>query len=89
MSVSTLEWPEILVLCISTRRVSSQSVVRGCRPVLQCWVAGGGALSAVDDSIDGAVTVAGVDDHAHSTHRVSLELLSQDSMTVPARPSLV
>ena len=28
-------------------------------------------------------------DHAHGTHRVSLELLSQDSMTVPAQLSLV
>ena len=28
-------------------------------------------------------------DHAHGTHRVSLELLSQDSMMVPARLSLV
>ena len=76
MSVSTLEWPENLVLRISTRSVSSRSVVRRCRPVPQNWVAGGGAggfrvlvivtavcvVAAVDDSVDGAVTVASVDD---------------------------
>ena len=71
MSVSTLEWPEILVLRISTRSVSSRSAVRGCRPVHQNWVAGeeaGGVIvtavcvvAAVDDSVDGTVTVAGVD----------------------------
>ena len=73
--MSTLEWPEILVLCISTRSVSTRSVVRGCRPVPQNWVAGGGAggfrvlvivtavcvVAAVDDSVDGTVTVASVD----------------------------
>ena len=76
MSVSTLEWPEILVLRISTRSVSSRSVVRGCRPVLQNWYAGGGGgggfrvpvivnavrvVAAVGDSVDGTVVVAGVD----------------------------
>ena len=75
MSVSTLEWPENLVLRISTRSVSSRSVVRGCRPVPQNWVAGGGAgsirvpaivtavcvVAAVVASVDGAVVVAGVD----------------------------
>ena len=75
MSVSTLEWPENLVLRISTRSVSSRSAVRGCRPVPKNWVAGGGAggfrvlvivtavcvAAAVDDSVDGTVTVAGVD----------------------------
>ena len=75
MSVSTLEWPENLVLCISTRSVSSRSAVRGCRSVPQNWVASGGAggfrvlvivtavcvVAAVDDSVDGTVTVAGVD----------------------------
>ena len=75
MSVSTLEWPENLVLRISTRSVSSRSAVRGCRPVPRNWVAGGGAggfrvlvvvtavcvVAAVDDSVDGTDTVAGVD----------------------------
>ena len=75
MSVSTLEWPEILVLRISTRSVSSRSVVRGCRPVPQNWVAGGGAggirvpaivtavcvVAAVVASVHGAIIVAGVD----------------------------
>ena len=75
MSVSTLEWPDNLVLCISTRSVSSRSAVRGCRPVPQNWVAGGGlggfrvlvnvtavcVVAAVADSIDGTVAVAGVD----------------------------
>ena len=75
MSVSTLEWPEILVLRISTRSVSSRSVVRGCRPVPKNWVAGGGTgrirvpvivtavcvVAAVADSVDGTVVVAGVD----------------------------
>ena len=73
--MSTLEWPENLVLCISTRSVSSRSAVRGCCPVPRNWVAGGGAggfrvlvivtavcvVAAVDDSVDGTVTVAGVD----------------------------
>ena len=53
--------------------------------------------AAVDDSVDGTCHCVQVsmsnrlasNDHAHSTHRVSLELLSQDSMTVPARLSLV
>ena len=75
MSVSTWEWPENLVLRISTRSVSSRSAVRGCRPVPQNWVAGGGAgglrvlvivtavcvVAAVADSVDGTVAVAGVD----------------------------
>ena len=75
MSVSTLEWPENLVLCIGTRSVSSRSAVRGCRPVHQNWIAGGGAggirvpaivttvcvVAAVVASVDGTVTVAGVD----------------------------
>ena len=75
MSVSTLEWPENLVLCISTRSVSSRSAVRGCCPVPQNWFAGGGAggfrvlvivtavyvVAAVDDCFDGTVTVADVD----------------------------
>ena len=70
MSVSTLEWPENLVLRISTRSVSSRSVVRGCRPVpKKTGVAGGGAggirvpvivtavcvEAAVADSVDGSL----------------------------------
>ena len=90
MSVSTLEWPENLVLCISTRGVSSRSVVRGCRPVPQNWVAGGEAGGfRVLVIVTAVCVVAAVDDSVDSTHRVSLELLSQDSMTVPAQLSLV
>ena len=58
----------------SARSVSSRSAVRGCHPVPQNWVAGGGAgglrvlvivtavcvVAAVDDSVDGTVTVASV-----------------------------
>ena len=75
MAVSTLEWPENLVLRISARSVSSRCVVRGCRPVPQNWVAGGVArgirvlaivtavcvAAAVVASVDGIVLVAGVD----------------------------
>ena len=75
MSVSTLEWPENLVLGIRTRSVSSRSAVRGCRPVSKNWVAGGGAVgfrvpvvvtavcvvAAVAHSVNGTVVVAGVD----------------------------
>ena len=70
-----MEWPENLVLRISTRSVSSRSAVRACRPVHKNWVAGCGAggirvpaivtavcvVAAVFALVDGVVVVAGVD----------------------------
>ena len=83
--------------------VSSRSVVRGCRPVPQNWVASGGAGGIRVPAIVASVCVVAAPlllqvsmsnqlashDHAHGTQRVPLVIPFQDSMAVRARLSLV